>query len=104
MVVVLVLFLVLLRIVNSPLGRVLQAIRENDFRAESLGFRTVNTRWCAGLPPHPDASPDASARHLHVGLDLRAISVAHQRAHLQQGWPGGFRRSSGRARVTGTAS
>jgi branched-chain amino acid transport system permease protein len=38
---VLVLFLVLLRIVNSPFGRVLQAIRENDFRAEALGFRTV---------------------------------------------------------------
>jgi branched-chain amino acid transport system permease protein len=38
---VLVLFLVLLRIVNSPFGRVLQAIRENDFRAEALGLRTV---------------------------------------------------------------
>ena len=35
------LFLVLLHIVNSPFGRVLQAIRENDFRAEALGFRTV---------------------------------------------------------------
>jgi branched-chain amino acid transport system permease protein len=34
-------FLALLRIVNSPFGRVLQAIRENDFRAEALGFRTV---------------------------------------------------------------
>ncbi|MCY7315605.1 MAG: branched-chain amino acid ABC transporter permease [Rubrivivax sp.] len=35
------LFLALLRIVNSPFGRVLQAIRENDVRAEALGFRTV---------------------------------------------------------------
>ena len=35
------LFLLLLRIVNSPFGRVLQAIRENDFRAEALGIRTV---------------------------------------------------------------
>ena len=35
------LFLMLLRIVNSPFGRVLQAIRENDFRAEALGYRTV---------------------------------------------------------------
>ena len=26
---------------NSPFGRVLQAIRENRFRAEALGFRTV---------------------------------------------------------------
>jgi len=40
--VVVVLFLALLRIVNSPFGRVLQAIRENDFRAEAIGFRT----WC----------------------------------------------------------
>jgi len=36
-----VLFLLLLRIVNSPFGRVLQAIRENDFRAEAIGYRTV---------------------------------------------------------------
>ena len=36
-----VLFLLMLRIVNSPFGRVLQAIRENDFRAEALGYRTV---------------------------------------------------------------
>ena len=41
------LFLVLLRIVNSPFGRVLQAIRENDFRAEALGYRTVVYRTLA---------------------------------------------------------
>ncbi|WP_269900791.1 branched-chain amino acid ABC transporter permease [Paenalcaligenes faecalis] len=35
------LFLWLLRIVNSPFGRVLQAIRENAFRAEAIGFQTV---------------------------------------------------------------
>ena len=35
------LFLAMLRIVNSPFGRVLQAIRENAFRAEALGYRTV---------------------------------------------------------------
>ncbi len=33
--------LALLRIVNSPFGRVLQAIRENRFRAKALGYRTV---------------------------------------------------------------
>ncbi len=43
----LVLFLVLLRIVNSPFGRVLQAIRENPFRAEALGYRTVVYRTVA---------------------------------------------------------
>ncbi|HVQ03327.1 MAG TPA: branched-chain amino acid ABC transporter permease, partial [Burkholderiaceae bacterium] len=46
-VVVVLLFLALLRIVNSPFGRVLQAIRENDFRAEALGYRTVYYRTAA---------------------------------------------------------
>ncbi|MGO1118948.1 branched-chain amino acid ABC transporter permease [Rhodovibrionaceae bacterium A322] len=41
------LFLVMLRVVNSPFGRVLQAIRENDFRAEALGYRTVIYRSLA---------------------------------------------------------
>jgi branched-chain amino acid transport system permease protein len=36
-----ILFLLMLRIVSSPFGRVLQAIRENDFRAEALGYRVV---------------------------------------------------------------
>ena len=40
-------FLVLLRIVNSPFGRVLQAIRENPFRAEALGYRIVVHRTIA---------------------------------------------------------
>ncbi|MGD0640697.1 MAG: branched-chain amino acid ABC transporter permease [Roseiarcus sp.] len=41
------LFLILLRIVNSPFGRVLQAIRENPFRAEALGYRIVFHRTLA---------------------------------------------------------
>ena len=47
--VVVVLFLVLLRIVNSPFGRVLQAIRENDFRAEAIGYRTVVFRTLSNV-------------------------------------------------------
>jgi branched-chain amino acid transport system permease protein len=43
------LFLALLRIVNSPFGRVLQAIRENDFRAEAIGFRTVVYRTWSNM-------------------------------------------------------
>ncbi len=39
--VALVLFLGMLRVVNSPFGRVLQGIRENEFRAEALGYRTI---------------------------------------------------------------
>ena len=43
-------FLALLRCVNSPFGRVLQAIRENDFRAEAIGYRTVVYRtWSSVL-------------------------------------------------------
>jgi branched-chain amino acid transport system permease protein len=45
--VALALFLALLRVVNSPFGRVLLAIRENDFRAEALGYRTVIYRTIA---------------------------------------------------------
>jgi branched-chain amino acid transport system permease protein len=43
------LFLFLLRLVNSPFGRVLQAIRENEFRAEAIGYRTVHYRVLANV-------------------------------------------------------
>ncbi len=43
------LFLLLLRIVNSPFGRVLQAIRENDFRAEAIGYRVVVFRTLSNV-------------------------------------------------------
>lgn len=45
--VALVLFLLLLRVVNSPFGRVLLSIRENEFRSEALGYRTVVYRTVA---------------------------------------------------------
>ncbi|WP_418318583.1 branched-chain amino acid ABC transporter permease [Piscinibacter sakaiensis] len=48
-VVVLAMFLLLLRIVNSPFGRVLQAIRENDFRAEAIGYRVVVYRTLSNV-------------------------------------------------------
>lgn len=35
------LFLLMLRVVNSRFGRVLEAIRENEFRAEAIGYRTL---------------------------------------------------------------
>ncbi|MEZ5751687.1 MAG: branched-chain amino acid ABC transporter permease [Paracoccaceae bacterium] len=41
------LFLALLRIVNSPFGRVLLSIRENAFRAEAIGYRVVAYRALA---------------------------------------------------------
>lgn len=46
----LLLFWVMLRLVGSPLGTVLKAIRENEFRAEALGYRVVFFRtfiFCA---------------------------------------------------------
>ena len=45
----LVLLLALLRIVNSPFGRVLQAIRENEFRAEAIGYRVVVYRTISSI-------------------------------------------------------
>jgi branched-chain amino acid transport system permease protein len=45
----LIVFLALLRIVNSPFGRVLQAIRENEFRAEALGYHVVAYRTAASV-------------------------------------------------------
>ena len=47
--VALVLFLAMLRIVNSPFGRVLQAIRENEFRAEAIGYRVVVYRTTSSI-------------------------------------------------------
>ena len=44
-----VLVLALLRIVNSPFGRVLQAIRENEFRAEAIGYRVVVYRTTSAV-------------------------------------------------------
>lgn len=48
-VVALALVLMLLRIVNSPFGRVLQAIRENEFRAEAIGYRVVVYRTTSSV-------------------------------------------------------
>jgi branched-chain amino acid transport system permease protein len=45
----LVLLLAMLRIVNSPFGRVLQAIRENEFRAEAIGYRVVVYRTTSAI-------------------------------------------------------
>ena len=48
-IVALVLLLAMLRIVNSPFGRVLQAIRENEFRAEAIGYRVVVYRTTSSI-------------------------------------------------------
>jgi branched-chain amino acid transport system permease protein len=43
------LFLMMLRIVNSPFGRVLKAIRENGFRAEAIGYEVARFRMLANI-------------------------------------------------------
>ena len=43
------LVLLMLRVVNSPFGRVLQAIRENEFRAEAVGYRVVVFRTISSI-------------------------------------------------------
>ncbi|MDR6522109.1 branched-chain amino acid ABC transporter permease [Variovorax gossypii] len=43
------LFLLMLRIVNSRFGRVLQAMRENEFRAEAIGYRTLIYRLAVSI-------------------------------------------------------
>ena len=62
--------LALLRIVNSPFGRVLQAIRENRFRAEALGYRTVFHRTFANCIAA--LAPPAPARSTRCGCATRA--------------------------------
>jgi branched-chain amino acid transport system permease protein len=47
--VTLILLAALLRMVNSPFGRVLQAIRENEFRAEAIGYRVVVFRTLSSV-------------------------------------------------------
>lgn len=41
------LFLLILRVVNSRFGRVLEAVRENEFRAEAIGYKTLHYRLAA---------------------------------------------------------
>ncbi len=66
----LLLFLVMLRIVNSPFGRVLQAIRENEFRAEAMGYRTVVYRTLA--------SASSAAVAAHGRRDAGAVAALYR--------------------------
>jgi len=45
LIIVLAAFLLIYRIINSPFGEVLKAIRENEQRAISLGYKTSATSW-----------------------------------------------------------
>jgi branched-chain amino acid transport system permease protein len=64
-----VLFLWMLRIVNSRFGRVLEAIRENEFRAEAIGYRTLGYR----LAINTIAALIATAAGVLMALWLRYV-------------------------------
>ncbi len=88
-------FLVLLRVVNSPFGRVLQAIRENPFRAEALGLPHR-------FPSHP--------RHLHLrglrdarGRPVFAVAALCRPRHRAFVLHPGRRAGDGRRRRHGLA-
>lgn len=49
LIVMIAVFMLLKRLTNSPLGKVLQAIRENEQRAESLGFRVLYYKVAASV-------------------------------------------------------
>ena len=85
------LFLAALRIVNSPFGRVLQAIRENDFRAEALGYRTVYYRTVRQLPGRRHGGAGRRAQRAVAALH-RARHHAVLRHHARHPADGGDRR------------
>jgi branched-chain amino acid transport system permease protein len=64
-----VLFLLMLRIVNSRFGRVLEALRENEFRAEAIGYRTLAYR----LAINTIAALIATAAGVLMALWLRYV-------------------------------
>ena len=72
----LILFLLLLRVaVNSPFGRVLQAIRDNEFRAEALGYDEKNQDVLLFI--------DNIFRFSQAGIEVSASSWAARRAPVR---------------------
>ncbi len=65
----LLLFMLMLRVVNSRFGRVLEAIRENEFRAEAIGYRTLYYR----LAINTLAALIATAAGMLMALWLRYV-------------------------------
>jgi branched-chain amino acid transport system permease protein len=72
LVLLVIIFLVLKRFTESPLGKVLQAIRENEQRSESLGFITIHYKVIASVVAGVIGSLSGA---LHV-LTLRFVNTA----------------------------
>lgn len=81
-------FMLMIRLVASPFGKVLKAIRENEFRAEAIGYETVYYRTLATVFSSAMASvagvlmalwlrytgPD-SVLHLNIMIDVLLMVV-----------------------------
>ncbi len=65
-------FYLLLRFTRSPMGRVLQAIRENEQRAEALGYRVLDYKVAASVL----SGVLAGLSGLLYGLTLRFVNTA----------------------------
>ncbi len=61
-------FLLIRRIVHSPFGQVLLAIRENETRAISLGYATTRTKWLAFVLSTALAGVAGGAKSLVFGI------------------------------------
>lgn len=72
LVLLIVIFLALSRFVHSPVGRVLQAIRENEQRVESLGYKVIHYKVFATVL----AGMVASLSGILYAISLRFVSTA----------------------------
>ena len=73
--------LALNRILQSPFGQVLQAVRENEQRARSCGYDATNVRWVAFIISGAISGLAGSlyALYLHfVGIDSLYYSTSGQ--------------------------
>ena len=80
-------FLLLLRVVSSPFGRVLQAIRDTPFREEAPGYRSVSSH-----APHLHFRPRRDARRRPVralaALRRPRLRPTSARAHFRSATAG----------------
>ena len=67
-----VIFLLLKRFTESPMGRVLQAIRENESRVESLGYKIMHYKVTANIV----AGVVAGLAGILYGMSLRFVNTA----------------------------
>ena len=90
------LLLALLRIVNSPFGRVLQAIRENEFRAEAIGYRVVvyrttssvlSAKWSPFIMLPPQTSTEGWTGAAGAASEVRRRPQASQSSFMRMMTP-----------------